>query len=502
MAQLSVPTSSALPPTQRIPATNPIVFRTLYKLSRASLLSLVLDWLDDANQSLCVPYLVDDVYAEEAEDLVYPGVQTLEELREIYEELQKRRGGKREVVDRIIEGDWRNGVTLFQLAMADVQYLYDHPTSQKWTALKVVRLGGEDNEAPSNEDQPNIPRFHPATFLQNLQREVLPDVKAHYNLDRPKDLPLLLLRIYVLESPYNTSLALQAPATTNASALDTSKTIYVAFPDGSPHIYVSLATTTGPAASASEGRSLRKLLLDGIPKAFSRPRERYSLQSTSLSARSLEALLARRGSTRTNAAAGGWAIYAETKKSDTPLNLQLPSPAASSDEKEPSIPQPTGMKRRREEHASVQKRRKLIAEGRFGPSAKADDGQGIERFDVRLEDAFPTLPLEGEAGEEEEQDEEDGPIPAPMTKPINRKGRRTTLLLELEKDSADEDDGTWRPDVRITLHGPHVFAGIRELVECGLVDGERMPGWMTGEEGVSVGVVRNGRIRGHKGSGL
>ena len=37
---------------------------------------------------------------------------------------------------------------------------------------------------------------------------------------------------------------------------------------------------------------------------------------------------------------------------------------------------------------------------------------------------------------------------------------------------------------------------MRELVEAGAVDGERMGGWMTGEEGVSVGVVRGGRLVG------
>jgi central kinetochore subunit Mis15/CHL4 len=29
-----------------------------------------------------------------------------------------------------------------------------------------------------------------------------------------------------------------------------------------------------------------------------------------------------------------------------------------------------------------------------------------------------------------------------------------------------------------------------------------MPGWMTGEEGVTMGAVRSGRIRGFRGSGL
>jgi len=54
----------------------------------------------------------------------------------------------------------------------------------------------------------------------------------------------------------------------------------------------------------------------------------------------------------------------------------------------------------------------------------------------------------------------------------------------------------------MTFHGSHVFAGMRELVEAGIIDGERMPGWMTGEEGVSIGVVKSGRIRGFKGSGV
>ena len=63
-------------------------------------------------------------------------------------------------------------------------------------------------------------------------------------------------------------------------------------------------------------------------------------------------------------------------------------------------------------------------------------------------------------------------------------------------------DSRWSPNVRITFQGTHVFAGIRQLVEAGIIDGERMPGWMTGEDGVTAGVVRHGRIKGNKGSGI
>jgi len=481
MPPITVPTTSALPPSQRVPSTSPAVFRILNKLSRSSLISLALDWLDDRNQILSAPYLVDEQGEEDAQDL-YPAAHSLEELREYYTDLQSRKGGKRDVIDRIIEGDWRDGLSLYQLAMADMQHLYDHPTSQKWTALKVVQLknGEGHEETEKTTELPSLPRFHPPTFLQNLQREVLPDVKAHYNLDRPKSLPMLLLRIYILDSPYNTSLALLS---SNLSTVDSSKTIYIAFPDASPHVFVSL-TTSAPSLTpsnintASDTRSLRKLLLDGLPKAFSRPRARYALESTGLAAKSLESLLFKRGQGRTNAAGGGWAEYASDKKNDTPLNNQLPTPPADDEPTERLKALPIlsrGMKRRPDddEDETVVKRRKMVAQARFGNSAMPNDKRGIERFDVRIEDPFPVI----QNGEERQGG--------------TASGQETDDLLS-----------DWSPAVTITLHGTHVFAGVRELVECGIMDGERMPGWMTGEDGVSVGVVKEGRIQGFKGSGI
>jgi central kinetochore subunit Mis15/CHL4 len=505
---LSIPTTAPLPSFQTIPASHPSIIKTLRRLSRPSLISLALDWLDERNQENAAPYLVskDNETEDHGVDTdLYPPSSSLAELREVYTELQARKGGKREVVDRILEGDWRDGISLYQLAMADMQYLYDHPTSQKWTALKIVRLGESQS---AKEESTSIPRFHPTTFLQNLGREVLPDIKAHYNLDRHKTLPLDILRIFIIDSPYNTSLALQGHGN-KKTTFDASMTFYVAFPIASAHIFVSLTTTTSTTTpnqgSISDNRSLRKLTLEGIPKAFSRPRERYKLQSTSLSTRSLEALCEKRGGGRTNAASGGWGFYAEKGQGDSPLDLnvntQLPSPDPTVVEEEVKGKATQGIKRKRQDDASVVKQRKLIAKGRFGNTAKPNDKKGIERLDIRLEDPFPawtspSKPLFGEVIPEELEPAERGEK--------KRKGRLSTISLELKKSDNEVDlgDGEWRPDVRVTFHGPHVFAGIRELVEAGIIDGERMPGWITGEEGVSVGVVKDGRIKGWKGSGL
>ncbi|KAI2467455.1 CHL4-domain-containing protein [Annulohypoxylon bovei var. microspora] len=532
MARLSLPTTARLSSSLRVDPANNTVIKALNRLSRPSLLSLVLDWLDERNQSLCPPLLLrPDAPDDEDEDDFYPPTRSLAELRDLYETMQVRKGARREVVDRILEGDWRYGLSLYQLAMADLQYLYDHPGSLKWTAYRIQLLrtpGHEDDaEGPELPDKESlaVPRFHPSTFLQNLQAEVLPDVKAHYNFDRPKGMPLLLLRIFVLDSPYNTDLAVSTrhrgrPGSGSNTSFDASRTIYVAFPDASPHIYITKSASggggTAGAAAAGEAKSLRALVVEGIPKALSRPRERYALKATNLSTKNLAAMLAHKGAGRTNAAAGGWGVYAGTAtadiKADSPLQTLLPTPPLSDASFDADEDKAAGKRKRavdpeREEDDRQVKRARTAALARFGNAARVDDGKGVERLDVLIEDPFPG----GGASEDERDDGEDAVVASRR----KSKGRQSMLDMSLSQDLEDGDDGGgsgrgrggegergWAPQIRISLHGSHVFAGVRQLVEAGIVDGERMPGWLTGEEGVTIGAVRHGRIKDFRGSGV
>ncbi|OBT84730.1 hypothetical protein VE02_06300 [Pseudogymnoascus sp. 03VT05] len=465
MPPLSVPTSAALSPSLLIPSTDPSIPRLLSKLSRPALLSLTLDWLDDRNQPLSAPYLAsaddssDDLHAGD----FYPPHSSLEDLREFYTDLQSTRGTRTALLDRLLTGDYRHGLTLYQLAMADTLILQTHPTSQKWSAYALT---------PSHPSAPPIPRFHPPTFLKALQRALPPDIKAHYNLDRPPGLPLLLLRVMLLDTPYATTPSLAG-----------AKVVYVAFPDASPHIFLS-AGTSPPATSTSTAkentaRDLRRTLIACLPTALSRPRARYTLSSTNLSARSLEAMVALRGGGRTGKAQGGWGEYALSgrKAGDTPLESVAPvlrevvgganrnvagevgrliggaggEKDGKVEEEEVDLVQELperggrGMKRPLDPGAEIAKRRCLIAEARFGDVPSAP----LELVDVRIEDPFP-----------------------------------------------GEKEGGWCPSVRVVFRGSDVFRGVRGLVERGVVEGERMPGWMTGEGGVSGGVVRGGRVGG------
>ncbi|KAF9637106.1 CHL4 domain-containing protein [Lasiodiplodia theobromae] len=303
---ITVPTNAALPHTQRLPADSPDVAKTLSRLSRHSLLELVLEWLDKKNREFCEPYLAHASDQDEDEDAPYSPATSDEEIVEVYKELKARKGGKREVVDRILEADWRHGITLYQLAMAETRYLLDHPNSLRWNALQLSKVTGsggsstdENIEVIDESAATSLPRFHATTFALNLQKEVAPVTKAHYYITRVKAFGISLLRVHIHDSPYNHPLPGAA-----SSAAEGSKSVFLVFPDGSPYVYVSLATNLGQTVGV-EGRSLRKVVVDAVPKALSRPHSRYALTTTSLSSRSLSTLLSLRGPGRSNAAPAG-----------------------------------------------------------------------------------------------------------------------------------------------------------------------------------------------------
>ncbi|KAL2836251.1 centromere protein Chl4/mis15/CENP-N [Aspergillus pseudoustus] len=496
---IRAPTTASLPNNLRIPSTTPSLVKALGKLPRQSLLDLVFQWLDDRNAKLFLPFLEsDETESPDDEGLrPYPAERTLNDVRNAYQELQFRKGGKREVIDRILDGDWRHGITLRQLAMVDLRYLDDHTSSLRWTALELTRIG-VSNSTHDNTSLTDIsacmPRVHASTFLTTLQNLISPLVKAHFYLARSATLPLTFLRIFVTHSPY------QNPRQAPEILTDSSRVMYVAFPDSCPFVYTSLASTTAgskpasgsAAAVATDARSLQRIVRDAVPKALSLPHQRYTLKPTSLTAKSLQALLTLRGAGRMNKAAGAFSIFADAVIEGSPLDprpsntvapeehhKQSKRPSTSDldpekekenenkplDEEKDLDPSSSKMQllRRRNPNLDLDpraaKKRKLAVNARFGTSGTRLSSAPLDRLDVRLLDA---------------------PTPTP------------SMFSSDTDEEASGADGS-RPSLSLTFSGTDVISGIRKLAELGIVDAQRMPTWMTGEDAVSVAVVKRGR---------
>ncbi|KAJ5787310.1 hypothetical protein N7457_002300 [Penicillium paradoxum] len=466
------PTTASLPNNLRIPSSTPSLTKSLGKLSRQALLDLALLWLDDRNIASFPPYLQSDEGGpDDDEALPYPAEETIEEVRQVYEDLQDRKGAKREVLERILEGDWRRGITLRQLAMADLRYMDDHPASLRWTALELSRLDTKrksSKELPPSGWSSSVPRVQAATFVQGLQREISPLVKAHYYLSHSETLPLTFLRIFVVDSPY------QLPTQAAEIFTDSSRIIYVAFPDSCPYVYTSIAASTGsktaPSTSsvATDTRTLQRLVRDSIPKALSRPQERFSLKATSLAAKNLPTLLALRGPGRSTSSNGAFSIFADAAIEGSPLD---PRPSntvspeehirASSSGKTEDKENPNGsMKKRTSSGLDLEplspdsKKRRMAIYSRFGSSESSLTPAPLDRLDIRLLDP----PSSNDDQNTEDVNESTSAVPA----------------------------------VSLSFSGADVISGIRKLAELGIVDPERMPSWMTGEEGISVTNVRQG----------
>ena len=483
--------------------------RKLTRLSRSSLLAVIQEWLKPENSSISRPYLAG--YTAE-DDSNYEAAQSYDELREAYSELQNGKGGKKEIVDRIIEGDWRHGISLWQLALADVQYLIDHPASLRWSVLQLALVSTAGPASSGNSSQStgpvgNLPRFHASTFLKKLQLEICSLAKAHCYLTRLPGLPSTLLRIYAMDSPYDTQLHGSGKAPISSSGAST--TLYVAFPDNTASVYVSHATTIG-IASIRDGRDLRKLVIDALPKAFSKTRERYCLKTTSLSARSLDALVFMRGPGDGVAASGGWNVFTNGTVEPSPLKAHtLPTEIDYKHKNQENVPARRSIKASQKRANldagprlptndapdAIQKRRRLIAQARFGESSHGDEGSGLERFEVRLENSYSWI--EGHNTDSPTQEKLSAAGSTPRRSAFS-------LLEETLEDSVDHEhrnsSSDWKPNVQLTFLGSNIFAGLRKLVEGGAIDGGKMPGWMTGENSVSIGVVRDGRV--NRGSGL
>lgn len=505
----TVPDYKNIPHSHRLPTHHREVQRTFSKLSRQSLISLAHQWLAKKNRDFCRPYLLNDRGAEaeaddEDDDELYTPAQSYEELQEIYKELGARKGGKREIQDRILEGDWRTGISMYQLATAEIQYLLDHPNSLRWTAKRLARIPNAKATAALDmevtNDSEHLPRFQAQTFMANLARELTPLMKAHYLLIRIKTLPMTILRVYIHDSPYSTEASLAIPTT--PSHPDNARAVFFIWPNGSQFVYSSIANHLGQTIS-DDARHLRDVVQQAVPKAFSRPSARYQLASTNFTTKNLDALLAYRGPGKGNAAGGGWSIFQDHSFSQNALDFitslregtgkngsgKMGHGAAGekANANGNAKTAPGRPKRALEaEETPEAKRRREVAAGRFGTSAQPGDGLGLERVEVRIDDAFP--PLDGDASTLNDE-------PGEHSAPRGRKGRPSLLDRSLDEMEELEGGDAWVPDVRVTFQGTHVFAGVRQLVEAGVIDGEKMPGWMTGEAGVTIGAVKDGRIR-------
>ncbi|KAJ8096993.1 centromere protein Chl4/mis15/CENP-N [Lipomyces tetrasporus] len=357
-------------------------------------------------------------------------VQHILGVREVYSNYQRKLTKKRTIVERMVYVDWFLGFNMRQVADIEFQNIFDRPLSHKWTASKVQIIS-----TTLRDDTESIPIFHAPVFMKSLQRSLKSLIGSHIHITQHALLPVVLLRIQLHESG--------AKFAASITKLPTARhTFFCALPTSAHYIFHTALLNP-----------YQKILRECIETALSIPGYQVQLQSTSLAARSLATLVQLRTKSRNATALGGWSIYANDEVDVSPLasaEAVVADKLAEVDENN------------KDDEARERKRLKML-DARFG----------VRQTNVN--------------DDEENHTDDQGCIDSETA--------LDHVEFRLEQEYEDQEFGdSFAPKVRIVFEGSHVFEGIRLLARKGLVDENKLPAWLTGELGVSSGVIANGQL--------
>jgi central kinetochore subunit Mis15/CHL4 len=486
--------------------------KSLSRLSRTSLIELCLQWSQSQHSN---PYLASNrnLLESDEEDYLHEPAKDVQDLRRIYEDLRlsfttKDQVSKQDIIDRIVDGDWRRGLSLHQLATIDFACLEQNDAAFRWTALRLVPLIKPEGEAihpakrrkvsTERSDQPLYPQITPTVFLANLKAQISPLVKAHYTLHRLKSGPnLTILRLYIVPNEVFDPKKSLIPKTPKDS-IDFGRVVYIAVPDSCPYVYVSVSGNSG-TLTASKTRILsstkvdiattKRLIFEAIPKAFSRPQERWAMQSTKLTTKSLKALCLLRGNGRQGTAGGAFSQFSDgyenqnfskedTWSSDRKAGITLSRPF--------DQPTPTCIQLPTPPPEKISELEMNVFK-RFGSISGAMLAS-LNRFHVQI--CNITSPPPSALSKSSEQ-----------THGRGRKRKRLSLeeiengVQQIAQDGSEvseQRNNDLEPSgLSLSFSGTDVFAGLRQLALLGpeYIDLGKMPAWVTGEKGVSALVV-------------
>ncbi|QSL65019.1 hypothetical protein MERGE_002323 [Pneumocystis wakefieldiae] len=352
------------------------VYRLFLRLSKPSLLRLALLWADDP-------------FCSVSKGSVRPARDA-----SVYKEwLESGSVSRRDIVERIVSVDWKAGLSAKQMAMLDMQYLFDHPTALRWTARRI----GDAETA--------VTPFNAESIVTALRRALDSIFFNHIYSERHPALPLFLIRIQI----QNAYVRVLPPPR---------RIFYMALPFGSPFLFHTMIRD-----------SLHVMLLQAMEISLSLKHQPVQLFHTNLTVRNIEAMVKRKGVSRHPSALGAWSVYAKNEVDTSPIDPQekLPDP----------VPE------------DVLERQKYMAGVRFGKDLdKIEDV--LDRLAFRLEEAC------------------------------------------LDEDGAS---GMFRPSVTLVFEGGNVLGGLKEMCEKAIANAEQIPSWLTGEDGVTEGVIYDGLLQ-------
>lgn len=356
----------------------------------------------------------------------------------------KRRSNRKIVATRILLEFWPQGLSLYQLAQIDSYALVQKPNSLLWKSMTAINPDGVKS----------VLNVDPDSFVCNLKRDIHRLYLSHIYIFKHPELPSIICRIQLFE-PHCLVQQQSKPD------LVSRKPYYVVFPMNSPNIIHS-----------SDSDSYAQLILQSVQRTVAEKDPIVLKQNDDPPMKSLEVMHILKGVSRYSNSLGPWSKYADGDFDISPFDAHG-------------------------NHISVKGRRIVIGDNndddneaskkqrlenimlRFKGSKKgvrAKKAYEVQRFNSRVHNLHKGL---------SQIDTVDLVSKYASLAPVNR------VNFVDKKDLPDERG---QVSIKFKFRGGDVFGGLHELCDKGSIDINKVPGWLTGENGLDSGTILNGEF--------
>lgn len=365
---------------------------------------------------------------------------------------------KRKILDKILYQYWSKGLTLLQLSQIDCQLIVDRPNSFYW-----VRSTVKDSH---NKEVPIL--LDPKLFLNRLATHLSTLYYNYIYVCRHPRYPLIIIRIQVFD------LNLISSGTSQRPHISSNRAFFLAIPLNSPHIIHS-------AGNDMIANIVLQVVQISLPQT---PNNLVNLSTPKGEApvRSLESMHILHGNSRFGNSLGVWTPYADGTVDLLPFNAveNHPSIQPAADDKE-------------NDDVDDMTRLKQVANLRFKGSRS-----GVLKSKVLYDNNRPTRRSHRiiDNGDDDDNEDEQEKSEFASIAPI----QYSDITIKEKINPHDKDLSS----INIKLIGPDVFAGLHELSVLTtdpakmVVNPETIPGYLTGEEGITCGVVQNSKFSKHE----
>lgn len=418
-----------------------VLTAVLNRLQKLSLIALMLLWPRLKNTQ---PQLDKENASHSQVELNRMARNDAAEMKE-----NEKKWTKVKIIDKILYEYWSRGLNLLQLAQVDCQLIVDNSNAFLWNLSTVRNV--ENEEIPLSLD--------PSVFLDALAAELSKLFMSYIYVCKHPKLPLILVRVQVFDLMPQLSRG-RKQSRSQHPHITSHKPYILAFPSNSPHLIHS------PVADL-----VSQVILTVVENCLShnrRDQHRLTTPSNQKAVRSLEAIHILKGCSRFGNSLGAWTPYADGTVDCSPLA---------------SISKQLDHKTTKVTAVSKEDRFRKLANIRFNGTA-----EGTLKSTRLYDDVRPLKKAKVYNGQLEIQSENEFASIAPVR----------YVQFELNERVKENDDETSL--VTIKLIGTDVFAGLHELAanafeeDSAVVDPRTIPRWLTGEEGIRCGKVRNGRF--------